>query len=412
MREHANRDLAIEGLRGLAALMVFYHHLLLEPLTGWSASPRWTWFVSGPAAVLVFFVLSGYVIGLRHRGSARAGDVEEYLRRRAIRLIPINCAAVLLTCAISQAMDWPTLLGNLFFLQNFASYNGTWILVLQENTNLWSLNYEVVFYLLFAVLWWAKIPLRWTVALMVVLGVLGWFGKGVPLFAACYAFGFLFWLAGLALAWCSKTNGPERGNWPSCLLFALLTWKLQPLAELFLASYPALPRFPGPVVKLYTLDFLPACVWLIACVGRRTFHGLALVQIVALIVPLGGLVIRFWRPPDSDVGEMAMLVAVYVAALVLWRWRPPVRWIGFFAPVGLISYALYATARPIETAIFRVRRVLPSNAWTFLACGLVTVIVALTVAWYLERRLQPALSAALRRKPKFRFGSIRLAEGS
>src|SRR5688572_13639515 len=217
----APRDRAIEGLRGLAALMVFYHHVMLQSVGGWSPSALWTWPVSGPAAVMVFFVLSGYVIGLSIRGPADGGRVRRYLWRRAVRLVPINCIAVLLACAVAPSLDVPTVLGNLFFLQNFGDYAGRWVLVLRENLNLWSLNYEVVFYLLFAATWAAAVRLRWAVAGALLIGGLGWFGFGLPVFVACYAFGFLFWLAGLALSRHSTTATSDQSNWPACVLLAL-----------------------------------------------------------------------------------------------------------------------------------------------------------------------------------------------
>lgn len=324
----SGRDRAIEGLRGLAAVMVFMNHLLVDSINGWAPSWHWSWGTSGPAAVMIFFVLSGYVIGLGYRptpGGASAGGVGEYLRRRAVRLIPINCVAVLLACAVAEAVDWPTVLGNLFFLQNFGDYAGVWILVLRENMNLWSLNYEVVFYLAFAVIWGWGASLGWTLALSVVLGVLGWLEWGVPLFLGCYALGFLFWLAGLWLAWRATPTAEDRGNWPTCLLLALITWKLQGLAEILIPLDATLPRFAGPVVKLYHLDFLPVSVWLVAMVARRTFRGLKAVMIAAAVLPLVGIGTRGLRG-GLLAGDTLLIVAVYLLAIVLWQWRPTVRW--------------------------------------------------------------------------------------
>src|SRR5690349_13625037 len=113
---------------------------MLARIGGWSPAAAWTWLVSAPAAVLVFFVLSGYVIGLTYHEQARERDVGDYLRRRALRLIPINCAGVLLGCAIADSLDGATVLANLAFLENFGDYAGHWVLVLPENPNLWSLN--------------------------------------------------------------------------------------------------------------------------------------------------------------------------------------------------------------------------------------------------------------------------------
>ena len=391
------RDHAIEGLRGFAALVVFYHHLMQQQVGGWSPAPAWTWFVSGPAAVLVFFVLSGYVIGVAYRTRPDANAVKRYSLRRAIRLIPINCAGVLLACAVADALNLPTVVGNLLFLENFADYAGHWVMVLPQNYNLWSLNYEVLFYALFVLLWWPRLPLRWAVVACLTIGALGWFGLGLPVFAACYAFGFLFWLAGLALAWRSTETPAARSNWLSCLLLAVVTWKLQPTAEVMLAFDPSPPRFAGPVVKLYHLDFLPVCVWLVADVARRSFPGLGLVRWLAVAIPLAGFAWRFMRGYSLAEAEIQALGGAYVVALLLWRWRLPTEWWARLAPLGAISYALYATARPIEIAVFRAGQALPANSLGFGVCAAVTIIVAFVVAWYLERRLQPAISAGCNR---------------
>jgi peptidoglycan/LPS O-acetylase OafA/YrhL len=394
----ARRDLALEGLRGAAALVVFYHHVMVAAVGGWSPGPAWTWLVSGPAAVLVFFVLSGYVIGLAYAEDAPERRVSEYLRRRALRLIPINCAGVLLGCAVAESLDPGTVAGNLFFLQNFADYAGHWMLVLPTNLNLWSLNYEVLFYLAFAVLWRARLPVGWTAAVMAAVGLAAWFGHALPQFVACYAFGFIFWLSGLALAWRAQPAEATRSSWPMCVLLAALTWKLQGVAEVMLAYGAPPPRFAGPVVKLYTLDFLPVCVWLVASVARRTFPGLGLLRIAAAAIPAIGLLMR-WRNADAD-RETALLATVYVGALLLAGWRPSLRWLAALAPVGAISFALYATARPIQIAVFRAGQSLPPNAASFAICAVLTTAAAFTVAWYLERRLQPAIVKAWGTKPR------------
>lgn len=381
--------------------MVFYHHLMVGAVGGWSPPWYWSWCASGPAAVMVFFVLSGYVVGIGYRplpAGSSAVAVRTYLGRRAVRLIPINFVAVLLACVVADAVDLPTVLGNLLFLQNFADYGGSRVLVLHGNINLWSLNYEVVFYLLFALIWWRGASLGWTLVLTSAVGLLGWFGLGVPLFVACYAFGFVFWLTGLWLAWRAGPAPEERGNWPSCVLLALITWKLQVVAEILIPLDATVPRFAGPVVKLYHLDFLPACVWLVAVVGRRSFRGLGAVKITAALIPLLGIGVRWMRQPDFLTSDTVAIVAVYALAMALWSWCPTAHIFQRCASVGLISYALYATASPIQSAIFHFGRRLPRNLWSFALCALATVAVAIGVAWYLERRLQPAINRGLGRR--------------
>jgi hypothetical protein len=72
--------------------------------------------------VLVFFVLSGYVIGLTTTGLDDGPAVRRYLARRAWRLILLNPAAIFL-----GVLPWPhhepaNVAANLLFLQNHDTY--------------------------------------------------------------------------------------------------------------------------------------------------------------------------------------------------------------------------------------------------------------------------------------------------
>ncbi|MEO6568466.1 MAG: acyltransferase family protein, partial [Opitutaceae bacterium] len=90
------RDIPLEGLRGLCALLVLYAHIfvpnaVLDPK--WVPSSRFWWLNLGYPAVLLFFVLSGYVIGLVTQQPATPANLRHYLRRRAIRIFPMTMIA-------------------------------------------------------------------------------------------------------------------------------------------------------------------------------------------------------------------------------------------------------------------------------------------------------------------------------
>lgn len=97
----------LEGLRGLAAILVtlqhiYYHTLWGAKLTGWqqNLSTFLGWLFPGRASVAVFIVLSGYLL---MRPVVRAGTAQipggtlAYIRRRARRILPPYYAALLLT---------------------------------------------------------------------------------------------------------------------------------------------------------------------------------------------------------------------------------------------------------------------------------------------------------------------------
>src|SRR6202041_1534829 len=116
------RNLALEGLRGICACLVLYAHMTipsprLDP--AYAPSARFWWFNLGAVAVLFFFVLSGYVIGLTVREPFSGMRAKAYLGRRLLRLVPVSTAAVLLSLAMFPQAALGTVLGNLLFLQNF-----------------------------------------------------------------------------------------------------------------------------------------------------------------------------------------------------------------------------------------------------------------------------------------------------
>ena len=87
-RKEINFD--IESLRGYAALFVVWHHAityraLLDP--GFCPSGILAYTPSGHFYVLIFFILSGYVIGLSNKQPLSWSTGWTYLKKRLVRVI-------------------------------------------------------------------------------------------------------------------------------------------------------------------------------------------------------------------------------------------------------------------------------------------------------------------------------------
>ncbi len=344
------------------------------------------------AAVMVFFCLSGYVIGLTYPEATTAPWVSSYLQRRAIRLLPVYFLGILLACAAATDLDPWNLVGHFLFLQNYCDYAGFWVLPMETNGNLWSLNYEVLYYLLFIPILAHRIPLGRVALLSGAVLLLAWYTAYLPLFLGCYAAGFLYWLAGLALAWRAPWSGPAKVNWLSLLLLSYVTWKVQGL-RWALSSFP-MPSFFGPAVRLYSLDYLPVALCLLAGVSRRDFPGHQIVRAAAVLIPIVGLV------HQSRMGQGTELWIVYAVALIALPWKlslTPFRWM---APVGAISYALYALGRPIQELVIRHSQSLPPNFFSYLLCTAVITVIAVMLSCYMDLRFYPQLRDWLRRRRK------------
>lgn len=183
---------SLDGLRGVAALVVLFHHALLTmwgfaavywglPFPDFVAPLAYTplhAFWAGQEAVLVFFVLSGVVLVLPAR-RRRSIDWLAYYPSRLIRLyLPVVFAVAF---AVVLVRLWPRIVdgGDSPWIQmhneaptlaaavhNSFLLNGTtWL-----NSPLWSLQWEVVFSLLLPVYVW--IALRWGQRYWLVIGAL------------------------------------------------------------------------------------------------------------------------------------------------------------------------------------------------------------------------------------------------
>lgn len=160
----------LEALRGFAAAYVVLSHISNVYL----GNPTWLLPIRfGQTAVILFFILSGFVIcystGLVGRGESPPGGFRDYFIKRFRRIYPLFVCAMaagyLGDCAKEGKWivpDWAQLVGNLLMLQDAKGFRpGVWFDAFHNNP-LWSLAYEWWYYMLFYPLlvwnvpWWVK----------------------------------------------------------------------------------------------------------------------------------------------------------------------------------------------------------------------------------------------------------------
>jgi peptidoglycan/LPS O-acetylase OafA/YrhL len=146
----------LEALRGFAALHVLLNHVSNSYLhlqhSFWALPLRF-----GQEGVLIFFLLSGFVICYSHHRAAAGGDgFRIYFFKRGRRIYPIFLLALLLAYGIAclGAQDWAPvnfrqLFGNIFMLQDHTDRPGVFCLPFADNQPLWSLSFEWWFYMMF-----------------------------------------------------------------------------------------------------------------------------------------------------------------------------------------------------------------------------------------------------------------------
>jgi peptidoglycan/LPS O-acetylase OafA/YrhL len=163
-KDSQRRYAALDGLRGIASLVVFWVHVWIYQLPNTVQLRRDSWekmlLFEGRVAFVMFFVLSGFLL---YRAFVRAGlgrsapvAVRSYLVRRAARIAPAYYLALAGTLALlAAAGDVPgrrlVEAGELpLFLVFGQNYSPDTLLKLNAAT--WTLTVEVFFYLLLPVI--------------------------------------------------------------------------------------------------------------------------------------------------------------------------------------------------------------------------------------------------------------------
>lgn len=147
----------LDLIRFIAALLVLVHHSNMRPLIG-----ERVWFSQhGPAAVIIFFVLSGYVIS--YAAATKQDTPVEYWACRLARFYSLAIPIVLICPLLDMAGESlaPQFYGDrtthgLALLRIFTSLtylNEIWTLAIVSFSNVpyWSLNYEMWYYVMFAI---------------------------------------------------------------------------------------------------------------------------------------------------------------------------------------------------------------------------------------------------------------------
>jgi peptidoglycan/LPS O-acetylase OafA/YrhL len=397
------RDLPLEGMRGLCAFLVMYNHAfapipVLDPV--YSPPDAFSWLEVARVAVLFFFVLSGYVIGLTVRTDFSGGAARGYLGRRLLRLVPINVAAVLISWALAPRTSVGTVAGNLAFLQNYNPYFFGWrVPIMANNASLWTLNFELLYYILFLAVWRLAPRLGSLAIGLTAVAVSAAILPGIREFLSCYAVGALYWFAGLTVAWLGL-RGTRRGNWPSALLIAAVMWPLDPIGKLFSAFH--FNDYSVPPVSLQRLDLLAVCLWLLLAITGRSPRWLGRLTLACLVWASIAWVARVATHDFGDKSAAAYIAyaAAILAAWVLARWKPDPAGLSALAPLGLVSFGLYSVSLAIQFGILSWRSLPSGSAATFSLRLAILLGLSLSIAWLLERRLQPALRRRIRGGPR------------
>lgn len=194
----------LDWLRFFASLMVVLGHARGGHFVDYeSLGPQYhSWFVAagfalsglGHEAVILFFVLSGFLVGGRSASKALSGkfDWRAYGIDRFSRIYVPLFPALILTGVLYRIRGGRISIWE--FLGNLLGLQGVFVPVFGENGPLWSLAYEIWFYILWGgilTVSLGKSPRTGKVAWIIVLVGLSIFTRLDPLFLFCWGVGAL-----------------------------------------------------------------------------------------------------------------------------------------------------------------------------------------------------------------------------
>ncbi|MEM8787002.1 MAG: acyltransferase [Pseudomonadota bacterium] len=150
--ETGARAAALDGLRGLAVLVVFFSHAAND---GWL--PAWLGQGSGQMGVQLFFALSGYLMAhLYGYLPPEPAALRRFAAARAARILPLYLTVLALSALLAWAGAAP------HYQVSEPGALAAAALMLTAPQELWSIPVEVQFYAVFALLWaYGAAPRAW-----------------------------------------------------------------------------------------------------------------------------------------------------------------------------------------------------------------------------------------------------------
>lgn len=391
-------DYDIEALRGIAAVIVVWGHAFFSSSKVDPAyTPSGIWVYAPPAhlSVLVFFLLSGYVIGLAYAEPLTRTSISLYLKKRFFRIYPIYFLCLLLALLVAaEPYSFSTIISHVTMAQGITSP------LIIEFSPAWSLVYEVLFYLLFIPVSAFRLNPIVVALLSMLLGCLG-ARYGFSLFGS-YAFGFAFWLSGLALAKYLRkpVTAAMYATMLSLLSLLLAIEKLDAPLTLFtmvssrlFGQELLLSAVDQPGLRFRDFAYLPYCVILMAAFVKKEFKYMRFIQGVLIFLPVLTYYHYYQQFNSETLTTLFWPTFFYVSAVLLFLFPTMGEalsqlLIKRLIITGSISYGLYIVHYPVLSALRRVTS-FSGSSFTFISRLAILLVLSIGGALLLEKKFQP-----------------------
>ncbi|MET8870119.1 acyltransferase [Nonomuraea sp. NPDC004580] len=315
----------LDALRGIGALAVVAEHLLPWFLPGL----RPYWFSLGVYGIFVFFLVSGYIIPA---SLERHGDVRAFWISRFFRLYPLYLAIIVLVLALAWwvpvreavVRDGSAVAAHATMLLDVVGIGGV-------ADTMWTLSYEMVFYLVVTALFLTRGHERsgtWAIVFAVAAVLVGLvasgavFGGGWPAYVSCAV--FVLGLTGVVLGRLRRVS--------ACLLGVMA------VACLLLSS-----RVPWLGAAVLAVMFAGTAIYRWER-GAGPLWPVAVTAALVVIAPVWAIESGWWWVrADVWLTTIVLAAATFAGGMALRGRRLPRVLVWF----GLISYSLYLVHHPL-----------------------------------------------------------------
>jgi len=404
-----NSDL--ESLRGFVALFVVIGHVIQYNYLDPKYTPDNLLILMPPIhlSVLIFFVLSGYVIGVSNKEKLTQDSIPSYLKKRVIRIYPIYVISLMFTLAVARTKySFYTIVNNFTFTQIIFSK------VIQENNPIWSLQYEVFYYLLFIPISYFNLKPYLVVLLSVIIGTVNFIlfpHFNAPLITS-YFFGFTFWSLGLLLAKSFQRKSFEI-NYPQfnprySLLISnvFLVLSLNYFNIISTVSYKVIIllfkhpiEFPSSIswyekaISFSDLFYLPYCVMILINFSSKEFKYKKYVFCFFEILPALTFVYIATEIHSKDLSIYIIPSLYYLLSLIFYFIKcKPLNYLSYYLYkaglwLGGISYAVYIIHFPI-LILFNHISFFSGTPSSLTVRFISFIVVTISISYYLEKKVQ------------------------
>jgi peptidoglycan/LPS O-acetylase OafA/YrhL len=387
-------DFEIEALRGFSAFCVLWGHIIytkstLDPFYQPKGIVAYT--APGHLAVLIFFMLSGYVIGITNKNIFSKDIAYKYIMKRFIRIYPIFFFSIVITIFLFNKINYTELFHNLSFLSLFFKD------IIQINSPVWSLNYEVFFYLLFLAILFFKPNLFFLTFALLCFSFFQFFNYiFIPAFFFGFFIGYLYWICGLIIAWkISNNTGKISYNKLLSAIFLILSFEKlnfwsKILYERFNFSIDSNEYVFYQILNFGDLPYLVLTIFLILLFSNKGSGSILFkcLYFYSYITPILYLGLYTYQGRYFETNEIIIPLIFYSISLFLLLLKNNLKinniiFKGLIS-LGSISYAIYLFHLPILFMFSKIT--ILSGTWlTFLIRAIIYIFIVCCIAILMEK---------------------------